>query len=335
MGRKSCKKQQKRQQPQQRKRWWSRVPTQFGPPNWAAEQEQWRAEGAPMCEACGEFGHDREDCPYGDPQYEEAWNQGLVGDAAEWFWAVDHTQVSSMPRSEEPECPPLKPAPAEEECLLIPPPSPEEISWEAILRTVEASCWCPICGERGHSPLNCPLPPEECLLSLLCFVWGRCQPFMAAGNTVAGAAQRGAIGHKEGGEGRRPPPPQPRPPPLCHSPAPGGWFPQPGLPDTQAPCLDLWWLGLTPRSQHHQAQEVAWSPAPLPLVAQTSLHSRLGSHLCLGLQPTARLPALLTPHPLRLGPLSPGLGPARKAPDYGLTLPQGWERKDNRGLEGG
>ncbi|MGH0167812.1 UNVERIFIED_CONTAM: hypothetical protein FKN15_066139 [Acipenser sinensis] len=166
MGRKSCKNQQKRQQLQQRKRWWSRAPTQFGPLNWAAEQEQWRAEGAPMCEACGEFGHDREDCPYGDPQYEEAWNQGLVGDAAEWFWAVDHTQVSSMPRSEEPECPPLKPAPAEEECLLIPPPSPEEISWEAILRTVEASCWCPICGERGHSPLNCPLPPEECLLPL-------------------------------------------------------------------------------------------------------------------------------------------------------------------------
>ncbi|MGH0134341.1 UNVERIFIED_CONTAM: hypothetical protein FKN15_000709 [Acipenser sinensis] len=63
-------------------RWWSRAPTQFGPPNWAAEQEQWRAEGAPMCEACGEFGNDREDCPYGDPQYEEAWNQGLVGDAA-------------------------------------------------------------------------------------------------------------------------------------------------------------------------------------------------------------------------------------------------------------
>ncbi|MGH0121272.1 UNVERIFIED_CONTAM: hypothetical protein FKN15_073598 [Acipenser sinensis] len=31
------------------------------------------------CSSCGEFGHVREDCPYGDPQYEEAWNQGLVG----------------------------------------------------------------------------------------------------------------------------------------------------------------------------------------------------------------------------------------------------------------
>ncbi|MGH0143769.1 UNVERIFIED_CONTAM: hypothetical protein FKN15_054614 [Acipenser sinensis] len=132
----------RKQQPQQLcKRWWSWVPSQFGPPDWAAEQEQWRAEGSPMCDACGEFGHDREDCPYGDPQYEEAWNQGLVGDAAEWFWAVDNNQVSSTPKSEEPECPPPKPAPAEEECLLIPPPSPEEISWEAILHSVEASCW--------------------------------------------------------------------------------------------------------------------------------------------------------------------------------------------------
>ncbi|MGH0173459.1 UNVERIFIED_CONTAM: hypothetical protein FKN15_001819 [Acipenser sinensis] len=172
---------EKRQQPQPQlcKRWWSRVPSQLGPPDWAAEQEQWRAEGAPMCEACGEFGHDRGDCPYGDPQYEEAWNQGLVGDAAEWFWAVDQTRPSPahqrkeherpQPKKREPErpqtkrgkpeCPPLKPAPAEEECPLIPPPSPEEISWEAILRMVEASCWCPICRERGHSPLNCPLPP--------------------------------------------------------------------------------------------------------------------------------------------------------------------------------
>ncbi|MGH0127223.1 UNVERIFIED_CONTAM: hypothetical protein FKN15_074558 [Acipenser sinensis] len=102
MGRKSCKKQQKRQQPQQQqlcKRWWSRVPSQFGPPDWAAEQEQWRAEGAPMCEACCEFGHDRVDCPYGDPQYEEAWNQGLVGDAAEWFWVRDQPDraISSTP----------------------------------------------------------------------------------------------------------------------------------------------------------------------------------------------------------------------------------------------
>ncbi|MGH0142533.1 UNVERIFIED_CONTAM: hypothetical protein FKN15_055422 [Acipenser sinensis] len=150
-----------------------------------------------MCGACGEFGHDREDCPYGDPQYEEACNQGLVGDAAEWFWAVDQTRPSPayqreeperpqpkkreeperpqpkkqeperpQPKRGKPEHPQPKPGPAEEKCLLAPPPSPEEISWEAILLTVEASCWCPICGERGHSPFNCPLPPEECQLSL-------------------------------------------------------------------------------------------------------------------------------------------------------------------------
>ncbi|MGH0140763.1 UNVERIFIED_CONTAM: hypothetical protein FKN15_026153 [Acipenser sinensis] len=106
------------QQPQLKKRWWSRVPSQFGPPDWAAEQEQWRAEGAPMCEACGEFGHDRVDCPYGDPQYEEAWNQGLVGDAAEWFWV--RNQAQPTPKREEPECP--APEWEEPEC-----PAPE---WE-------------------------------------------------------------------------------------------------------------------------------------------------------------------------------------------------------------
>ncbi|MGH0124815.1 UNVERIFIED_CONTAM: hypothetical protein FKN15_020050 [Acipenser sinensis] len=188
-GRRGKEKEKQQQQQQLCKRWWSRVPSQFGPPDWAAEQEQWRKEGAPMCGACGEFGHVREDCPYGDPQYEEAWNQGLVGDAAECFWAVDQTRPSPPHQREEPERPATereehkrpqpkrrepdrpqpkrgkpehlqpKPGPAEEKCLLAPPPSPEEISWEAILRTVEASCWCPICRERGHSPLNCPLPP--------------------------------------------------------------------------------------------------------------------------------------------------------------------------------
>ncbi|MGH0177889.1 UNVERIFIED_CONTAM: hypothetical protein FKN15_076456 [Acipenser sinensis] len=86
---------QKRQQLQQHKRWWSQVPTQFGPPDWATEQEQWRMEGASMYSTCGKFSHDREDCPYVDPQYEEAWNQSLVGDAAEWFWAVTQTQLRS------------------------------------------------------------------------------------------------------------------------------------------------------------------------------------------------------------------------------------------------
>ncbi|MGH0149796.1 UNVERIFIED_CONTAM: hypothetical protein FKN15_025357 [Acipenser sinensis] len=183
MGRKSCKKQQKQQQLQQQsKRWWSRVPTQFRPPDWATEQEQWRAEGAPMCDACGEFGHDREDCPYG--------NQGLVCDAAEWFWSGDQTQLSSKPKSEEPERPPPKPAPAGEECLLIPPPSPEEISWEALLRTVKASCWCPICGVRGHSLLNCPLLPKGCLLLPFPLAEGECLLVPSPPPPMAGAEQQ-------------------------------------------------------------------------------------------------------------------------------------------------
>ncbi|MGH0166246.1 UNVERIFIED_CONTAM: hypothetical protein FKN15_075109 [Acipenser sinensis] len=149
-----------------------------------------------------------------------------------------------------------------------------------------------------EGPLLPPSPPEGPLPPLPVVTTG----FALLGVAASPSWQQGILwpephkgelpATKKGGEVRRPPPPQPRPPPLCHSPAPGGWFPQPGLSDTQAACLYLWSLGLTPRLQYHQAQEVAWSPAPLPLVAQTSLHSRLGSHLCLGLQPTARLPAL-------------------------------------------
>ncbi|MGH0150387.1 UNVERIFIED_CONTAM: hypothetical protein FKN15_017256 [Acipenser sinensis] len=56
-GRRGKEKEKQQQQQQLCKRWWSRVPSQFGPPDWAAEQEQWRKEGAPMCGACGEFGH--------------------------------------------------------------------------------------------------------------------------------------------------------------------------------------------------------------------------------------------------------------------------------------
>ncbi|MGH0158510.1 UNVERIFIED_CONTAM: hypothetical protein FKN15_035576 [Acipenser sinensis] len=98
------------------------------------------SKGAPMCGACGEFGHVREDCPYGDPQYEEAWNQGLVGDAAEQFWAVDQTWPSPAPKREEPLPPslpegeePLSPSlpegeeplpPSQPEGEKPPPPSP-------------------------------------------------------------------------------------------------------------------------------------------------------------------------------------------------------------------
>ncbi|MGH0141677.1 UNVERIFIED_CONTAM: hypothetical protein FKN15_045039 [Acipenser sinensis] len=121
MRRKRCRQQQLQQQQQESKRWWSRGPTRFGPTDWASEQEQWRREGAPMSGACGEFGQVWEDCPYRDPQYEEVWNQGLVGDAAEWFWAVDWTRPYPEPKREEPEHPapeweePKHPAPEWEE----------------------------------------------------------------------------------------------------------------------------------------------------------------------------------------------------------------------------
>ncbi|MGH0151829.1 UNVERIFIED_CONTAM: hypothetical protein FKN15_050231 [Acipenser sinensis] len=96
------------------------------------------------------------------------------------------------------------------------------------------------------------------------------------------------------------PSPEPRPEcPASLSPSPRRGEPERpaprrGSPSVQRPGLLHTQLGLTPRSHHHQAQLVAWSPAPLPLVAQTSLHGRLGSHLCLGLQPSGRLPVLLS-----------------------------------------
>ncbi|MGH0158645.1 UNVERIFIED_CONTAM: hypothetical protein FKN15_056175 [Acipenser sinensis] len=157
--RKSCRKQQQ-QLEQLCKRWWS--PVSLDPWIGRLSRNKGGLKGPPMCDACREFGHDREDCPYGDPQYEEAWNQGLVGDAAEWFWMRDQTQPT--PKREKPEHPQPKLAPAGEKCLLAPPQPTEEISWEAFLCTVEASCWCPICRERGHTPLNCPLLPEGLLL---------------------------------------------------------------------------------------------------------------------------------------------------------------------------
>ncbi|MGH0150766.1 UNVERIFIED_CONTAM: hypothetical protein FKN15_018224 [Acipenser sinensis] len=46
--------------------------------------------------------------------------------------------------------------------------------WDAILQAVMDNCWCPICGEQGHSPLNCPLLPEGCLLRPVPPVKGEC-----------------------------------------------------------------------------------------------------------------------------------------------------------------
>ncbi|MGH0165197.1 UNVERIFIED_CONTAM: hypothetical protein FKN15_053086 [Acipenser sinensis] len=55
--------------------------------------------------------------------------------------------------------------PQEEEVELEPQPQ-EEVGWEALLHSMGVQYCCYICGEWGHFPANCPLPPEECLLPL-------------------------------------------------------------------------------------------------------------------------------------------------------------------------
>ncbi|MGH0120900.1 UNVERIFIED_CONTAM: hypothetical protein FKN15_014084 [Acipenser sinensis] len=40
----------------------------------------------------------------------------------------------------------------------------EEVGWEALLHSMGVQYCCCICGEWGHFPANCPLPPEERLL---------------------------------------------------------------------------------------------------------------------------------------------------------------------------
>ncbi|MGH0116065.1 UNVERIFIED_CONTAM: hypothetical protein FKN15_023098 [Acipenser sinensis] len=55
--------------------------------------------------------------------------------------------------------------PQEEEVEPEPQPQ-EEDGWEAFLQSMGVQYCCCICGEWGHFPANCPLPPEECLLPL-------------------------------------------------------------------------------------------------------------------------------------------------------------------------
>ncbi|MGH0120078.1 UNVERIFIED_CONTAM: hypothetical protein FKN15_062768 [Acipenser sinensis] len=91
--RKSCQKQERGE-----RRWWSRDPTQLGPQYWDTEQEQWRAEGAPLCVICREFGHDQEDCPYEDPCFWEAYSMGRVSCVSGWFWLLEQ-QTPSPPQA--------------------------------------------------------------------------------------------------------------------------------------------------------------------------------------------------------------------------------------------
>ncbi|MGH0160610.1 UNVERIFIED_CONTAM: hypothetical protein FKN15_039492 [Acipenser sinensis] len=82
------------------------------------------------CPGCGEFGHTVAICP---TQYQ----------GEEWAAKASQDQA---PRG--------RPAAA----------AKRKSSWDAILQVVMDNCWCPICGEWGHSPLNCPLLPEGCLM---------------------------------------------------------------------------------------------------------------------------------------------------------------------------
>ncbi|MGH0184195.1 UNVERIFIED_CONTAM: hypothetical protein FKN15_017899 [Acipenser sinensis] len=109
MGRKSSKKQQQPEDPSSIFPWCT----------WCREVDhRWREcpDGPPShwCGRCEEFGHGWPEHPYARPWSSRtkcsgwmkprpkryglkmAWT--VVGDAAEWFWAVDHNQVSSTPR---------------------------------------------------------------------------------------------------------------------------------------------------------------------------------------------------------------------------------------------
>ncbi|MGH0137898.1 UNVERIFIED_CONTAM: hypothetical protein FKN15_074454 [Acipenser sinensis] len=93
--RKSC---QKQQQERGERRWWSWDPTQQGPPYWDTEQEQFRAEGSPLCVICREFGHGQEDCPYEDLCFWKAYSMGRVSCASGWFWLLEQ-QTPSPPQA--------------------------------------------------------------------------------------------------------------------------------------------------------------------------------------------------------------------------------------------
>ncbi|MGH0144618.1 UNVERIFIED_CONTAM: hypothetical protein FKN15_005813 [Acipenser sinensis] len=141
--------------------------------------------------------------------------------------------------------------------------------------------------------------------------------------------------------------------------------PGPIIVDTWPECPDLPALDLAPRSQHCQAQSLAWSLSPLPLESQTSLRKRqtslrkgqrsfafplliaplplpsatlhlgfqrslcrsTGTCLCLSVLAPGHQSALWSPWPSHLGPSSPVLGPSLETPE-GPTHPRAcpWKR---------
>ncbi|MGH0118015.1 UNVERIFIED_CONTAM: hypothetical protein FKN15_047020 [Acipenser sinensis] len=160
-------------------------------------------------------------------------------------------------------------------------------------------------------------------------------------------------------------PPLPEPSSMQASPALPREVPSPVIVDTWPECPDLPELDLAPRSQHCQAQSLAWSLTPLPLESQTSLRKRqtslrkgqrslafplliaslplhratlhlefqrslrrsTGARLCLSVLAPGHRSALWSPWTSRLGPSSPVLGPSLETPE-GPTHPQArpWKR---------
>ncbi|MGH0136966.1 UNVERIFIED_CONTAM: hypothetical protein FKN15_071069 [Acipenser sinensis] len=125
MGRKSCKKQQKWRQQQQL------PPGDVGP---SYMVDEW-------CPGCGEFGHTVAICL---TQY-----QGEE-------WGLEVGEVGHL-------SPDYNHSPPQEEVGLEPQPQ-EENGWETLLRSMGVQYSCCICGELGHFPANCPLPPVRDLL---------------------------------------------------------------------------------------------------------------------------------------------------------------------------
>ncbi|MGH0181162.1 UNVERIFIED_CONTAM: hypothetical protein FKN15_006385 [Acipenser sinensis] len=159
--------------------------------------------------------------------------------------------------------------------------------------------------------------------------------------------------------------PLPEQPTVQVSPALPREVPGPVIVDTWPECPDLPALDLAPRSQHCQAQSLAWSLTPLPLESQTSLRKRqmslrkgqrslafplliaslplhratlhlefqrslrrsTGARLCLSVLAPGHRSALWSPWTSRLGPSSPVLGPSLETPE-GPTHPQArpWKR---------
>ncbi|MGH0135662.1 UNVERIFIED_CONTAM: hypothetical protein FKN15_021857 [Acipenser sinensis] len=105
-------------------------------PDESIEEQQRRleAEGAPMCEECGDFGLIYGECPWADPLFKKAYFGQEVESCEEWLClkALQPTKVDS--------------------------PTFTVFPYPSYHSEIEASSWCIICGERVHFPDNCHLP---------------------------------------------------------------------------------------------------------------------------------------------------------------------------------